>query len=154
MSFKTFGRAFALAFPLLAPFPLIGVADDEIAKPAPGTPIPYEKVEADNPEIRKIWANLWDDYLSQEDNLRVIWLAHLKDNKGRDITISQVSTPRVCGATNCPVKVYIGEEMIGGALYCDAQDYHVLVPSKSAVFFCDIAVPLETAADKVAAGRK
>lgn len=126
----------------------------DVAKPVEGTPLPYQNVKADDPEIQQIWKGWGDGYLDQNDDMRVIWLAHIKDAKGRDVTVSQIGSLSVCGATSCPSRIMIGGELVAETMVCDAQDYHVLVPSKGAVFFCDIAIPLETEAEKAAAGRK
>lgn len=152
-SFKI-GKAAMLSIALAVASPSIASADDDVAKPAAGTPISYENVNADNPEVKRVWKGWGDEYLSEDDAMRVIWLGHVKDAKGRDVTISQISSLSICGATTCPVRILIGDELVDQTTVCDAQDYHVLVPSKSAVFFCDIAVPLETADDRVEAGRK
>jgi hypothetical protein len=153
-SFTALGRIAMVSIALTVISPFTASADDDVAKPVAGTAITYENVKPDNPEIKKVWKGWGDGYLSETDDMRVIWLGHLKDAKGREVTISQIGSPRVCGSTTCPVRVVIDQELVNEGFYCDAQDYHVLVPSKGAVFFCDIAVPLETAADKAAAGRK
>jgi hypothetical protein len=153
-SFNALGRIAMVSIALAVSSPLIASADDDVAKPVAGTPIAYENVKSDNPEVKKVWEGWGDGYLSEDDDMRVIWLGHVTDSKGRAVTISQIGSLRVCGATSCPVRVVIGKELVNEGSYCDSQDYHVLVPSKGAVFFCDIAVPLETAADKASAGRK
>ncbi len=148
------GRAAALAFAVVALFPLTSFADDETAKPATGTPLKYEDAKAADSEIQALWKGWGGDYLSKDNPSGYIVLAKFKDAKGRDVMVSQIGSLSVCGATTCPVRVSIDGELVDELLACDAQDYHVLVPSKRAVFFCDIAVPLETKADKAEAGRK
>lgn len=106
--------------------------------------VPYTLVDYKSEEVGKIWHDpgTSDEWWDGEDDSRSAMIARFKNDLDQDVVISQWKDRMSCSPMECPVRVFVADEMVFNDLACSVYDEHTLSEARNSLFLCDVVVPL------------
>lgn len=104
---------------------------------AAGIKLNYVEKPMSDKLVRQIWGELANSATPLGSYAPWALVATVTRSDGSQFHVSQMWSGDMCGAKDCPVRIFQDGEVTASFMACDAAEFHELNSSGSMMFACD-----------------